>query len=110
MKILPYFDVDYCCYGRPFRKRTRIWTSVAGFKPRLCGGVGRCKQMVGKRHIKNTSSGSDRGIKGKGTSKLERYRIPAPLVVELLGPAENPLNITAILNSTLCYNTMSHHI
>ena len=27
MKELPFVDGDYCMYGLPYRKRTRIWTN-----------------------------------------------------------------------------------
>ena len=32
---LPYVRVDYCMYGAPYRKRTRIWTD-ANWTPKLC--------------------------------------------------------------------------
>ena len=28
MKDLPYDDLDYCKYGMPYRKRTRIWNNI----------------------------------------------------------------------------------
>ena len=33
---LPYVDVDYCMYGRPFKKRTRIWTNAKWFPRPPC--------------------------------------------------------------------------
>ena len=37
MKEIPYDDVDYCKYGMPYRKRTRIWNNIHGWTPRpLC--------------------------------------------------------------------------
>ena len=34
---LNFKDVDYCMYGKPYRKRTRLWTNCADWIPRpLC--------------------------------------------------------------------------
>ena len=35
MAGLPFVLVDYCMYGCPDRKRTRIWTNVQ-WRPKLC--------------------------------------------------------------------------
>ena len=32
-----YTDIDYCKYGMPYRKRTRLWNNIYDWKPRpLC--------------------------------------------------------------------------
>ena len=37
MQNLPYHDVDYCCFGTPYRKRTRLWTNAQSWTgARLC--------------------------------------------------------------------------
>ena len=51
-----FFDVDYCMYGKPFRKRTRIWTNLKSFEPLLC----------------DKNCGSFDGKKTYSTSKLKR--------------------------------------
>ena len=33
---VPYVDLDYCRYGAPYRKRTRIWTNTAWTPKPLC--------------------------------------------------------------------------
>ena len=37
MQNLPFKDIDYCKYGMPYRKRTRIWNNITSWTPRaLC--------------------------------------------------------------------------
>tara|TARA_R110002124_G_scaffold17446_1_gene72875 strand:- start:86 stop:700 length:615 start_codon:yes stop_codon:yes gene_type:complete len=59
---LPYYDVDYCEYGFDYRKRTRIWTNLEGFKPIICSH---------NKHLKDVCV---------DYSKMERYRIPPKLI------------------------------
>ena len=49
--------VDYCAYGKPYRKRTVLWSNIA-LTLLLCGGQGVCRQMNGCRH--KGSVGTDR--------------------------------------------------
>ena len=42
--------VDYCQFGRTFRKRTRLSSNFPLALP-TCPGPGRCAQMVGKKHL-----------------------------------------------------------
>jgi hypothetical protein len=47
---LPFARVDYCMYGAPYRKRTRVWTNAEGlWTPRLCD---RSHLVDGGRHAK----------------------------------------------------------
>ena len=45
---LIFFDVDYCRYGAPFRKRTRIWSNLAFTPPPPCKQD--CQACEGGRH------------------------------------------------------------
>ena len=113
VKGLPFYDVDYCMYSDwGYQKRTRIWTNKKwAFKPLLCDKSGACGNMIfvknqrkhkldvakdvhtigekkGK-HKKGIGLGkkqTDAGqisVKGGGTNRLDRYRIPEELIYSL---------------------------
>ena len=72
---LNYYDVDYCMYSDwGYRKRTRIWTNRTDFKPKKCYHTKHQKQVVPSR----------KGTKGT-TNKLDRYRVPENLILDLFG-------------------------
>jgi len=74
-----YIDVDYCTFGFDYKKRTRIWTNKTDLNNSLCLGAGKCKKMIGKRHI-------DRIGHGTHNHTLEfNYRIPNKLFNHLMG-------------------------
>ena len=81
MKGIPYLDGDYCCYGYPFRKRTRFWTNSAVPELKFCPGKGACKQMVGGSHLQSVGSGMKKY--GKVLKPREKFSVPYRLV-ELL--------------------------
>ena len=77
MKKFNFYDVDYCKYGHPIRKRTRIWTNLVGFDPRICKRDCDSLQSDGK-HL----SFSRMNIKGVNRLHL-RYQIPPELIRDL---------------------------
>jgi hypothetical protein len=49
MLDIPYNDLDYCKYGMPYRKRTRLWNNIHCWEPRdLCKHD--CPASSGKKH------------------------------------------------------------
>ena len=85
---LPYKDIDYCKYGMPYRKRTRLWNNVFNWTPRpLCKRDCGSMDVSGKRHITiaqqspNKTSKNNNQIWSYQTSQL--YVIPSLLIEEL---------------------------
>ena len=74
MDDIPYDDVDYCKYGMPYRKRTRLWNNIPDFKPLdLCKKD--CNSMIGNKHI-------SAGQHDSNTTR-DLYVIPAPLILHI---------------------------
>ncbi len=79
MKDLPFYDVTYCRYGFPFKKETRIWSNLTGFKPLFC-----CRE----NHCSNSSISHRNALKHESKvadSKLNvRMSIPLKLIKSLI--------------------------
>ena len=76
---LPYVDLDYCQYGAPYRKRTRLWTN-ATYTPRpLC---------TAKNHGMSAQKGPSkvRGtlLPGDICSLATLHALPSELTEEIL--------------------------
>ena len=72
---LEFTDVDYCKYGFPYRKRTRIWNNF-GFRGIACNKD--CNFMNGNRHSMSIGHSKDYGA--QHFSLREKYRIPPKLI------------------------------
>ena len=71
---LPYMDIDYCRYGRTFRKRTRLWNNF-DFQGLLCNCIGKHEDSCGNGRVEYTKN------------KLNAYQkgsIPKELTLEIL--------------------------
>ena len=74
MNDIPYNDVDYCKYGMPYRKRTRLWNNIPNFIPLpLCNKD--CNSMIGNRHISTGQHDSN--------STKDLYVIPSPVILDV---------------------------
>ena len=74
MSDLPYNDVDYCKYGMPYRKRTRLWNNIPNFTPLpLCNKD--CNSMIGNRHISTGQHDSN--------TTRDLYAIPRQLIFNI---------------------------
>ena len=92
---IPYTDIDYCKYGMPYRKRTRLWNNVLNWIPRpLCRKD--CNSMDGNRH-KAVAQIMPSGKKQDWGNQLlhqqsDLYVIPEALIYEIFGgiPSSTP--------------------
>lgn len=86
MNGLPYVDIDYCKYGMPYRKRTRLWNNVCQWSPKpLCKKD--CDSMNGNKHkaiAQRMPSGKkqDWGIQPL-FNQSDLYIIPENLIYEI---------------------------
>ena len=96
MDELDYIDVDYCKYGYPYRKRTRLWNNFKDklqltLKP-LCQKDCNSMNETGTRHIAEAQrmpSGKKAGWGNRRKfSQSELYRIPEELVNNIIDAIE----------------------
>jgi site-specific DNA-cytosine methylase len=75
---VPFVDLDYCMYGAPYRKRTRIWTNTA-WTPR--------PPCIHKGHAMSAQKGPSRRagqlVQGDNCSLQTLHALPAALTEEL---------------------------
>ena len=88
MDEFEFKDVDYCKYGMPYRKRTRLWNNITTWKPRdLCKKD--CGNIRNNKHIETAQrlpqkSKADCGESPIIHSQSDLYRIPENLISEIL--------------------------
>ena len=86
MNELPYVDIDYCKYGMPYRKRTRLWNNVSQWLPKpLCKKV--CSSMNGNKHkatAQRLPSSKKQDWENQQSFKLsDLYIIPESLIYDI---------------------------
>ena len=84
-----YDDVDYCKYGFPYRKRTRLWNNIAHcIPPPLCNRDCDAMDENGRRHKEVAQrAGHPAEDRRRQTrfKQTELYRVPEELVTEIFG-------------------------
>jgi len=86
MNDLFYDDLDYCKYGMPYRKRTRIWNNLYGWSPLpLCKKD--CNSMIGNKHSEVAQRGPSGPRETWGNQRRhkqkELYVIPSLLLDDI---------------------------
>ena len=76
---LPFVDVDYCAFGAPYRKRTRLWTNCTWTPSKQCEH-GRSPHPTQVRW---------QGTNGKRCTLAMLHSIPTPLTKELMDHCVN---------------------
>ena len=87
MDGIPYDDVDYCKYGMPYRKRTRLWNNIDKLitKP-LCKKDCNSMNETRTRHIQETQQGGSTAERRRVQQTFrteDLYRVPAELIKEI---------------------------
>ena len=84
---LPWVRVDYCAYGTPYRKRTRIWTN-ADWKPKMCDR----SHVVDGKHPAQAQHSPYKGYK-TSFSRDDLHRLPKALCDEIFAVCSTSLQI-----------------
>ena len=85
---LPFQDIDYCRYGMPYRKRTRLWNNIFSWNPRpLCKKDCLAMNETNTRHkeeAQRNGSSAERRLTGRRFKQSELYMVPSELIREIL--------------------------
>ena len=85
VRYLSFVDVDYCMYGFPYRKRTRIWTNASMQRwTKLCEHD--CGSSDGKRHNTHAQK-AGRNTQVEHFTQKQLYTMPPLLCEEIYSAA-----------------------
>ena len=89
---IPYKDIDYCKYGMPYRKRTRLWNNIFQWNPKpLCKKD--CGNIVDGRHIAHAQRGPSIGLLNNRFHQNELYVIPEQLIHDIFNSIPIPITV-----------------
>ena len=89
--------MDYCKYGMPYRKRTRLWNNCQSFESNLCHRDCDAMDEQKRRH----KEVAQQGVSKHSTIThhvRELYVIPRDLVLEILRAVNRGLAVDALMN------------
>ena len=85
---IPYNDIDYCKYGMPYRKRTRLWNNIDLWKPKpLCCKDCEAMNETKTRHMQETQQGGNTAERRRTQQTFrttDLYKVPIELINEIL--------------------------
>ena len=82
---LPFKDIDYCKYGMPYRKRTRLWNNIFNWNPRpLCKRDCGSMDETGRKHISVAQKGPNSTYPNNKYVQGQLYKVPEELIKEIL--------------------------
>ena len=84
---IPFKDIDYCKYGMPYRKRTRLWNNIDLWIPKpLCNRDCYSMNPSRTRHLQEAQQGGSTAERRRTQQTFrttELYRVPADLIKEI---------------------------
>ena len=79
---IPYKDIDYCKYGMPYRKRTRLWNNVFQWTPKqLCKKD--CGNIIDNKHISTAQRGPSTSSPNNRFRQDDLFVIPEQLIFDI---------------------------
>ena len=85
MQNLPFDDVDYCKYGMPYRKRTRLWNNIDEWTPRpLCNRDCPSMNETRTRHNEIAQRGPGKAHIENRQRLTQLYIVPVELIRDIL--------------------------
>ena len=81
--LTPTVRLDFCQYGAPYRKRTRLATN-SGYVPRALCDPRTCHACRDGKHIRTAQRGPQRGCVGDDCTLDELHAYPSALCVDTL--------------------------
>lgn len=79
---LQHYYVDYCVYGKPYRKRTILWSNIE-LHLGLCPGKAKCNKMKDGKHVGSCGNGTKKYNELQINNVWEKDEIP-PLLIDTI--------------------------